>query len=124
MSTGPSDKIGVATATIIGMNAMIGAGIFALPAALAEKVGPAGILSVAFVAIAVWFMAQSFARVAQLYPQEGSFYTYARQWGGHYGGLAASSAYLIGLLIAMGFLTHATGGHLNHSFPLYDAKTW
>lgn len=124
MSTGPSDKIGVATATIVGMNAMIGAGIFALPSMLAGKVGPAGILSLAFVAIAVWFMAQSFARVAQLYPQEGSFYTYARQWGGHTAGLASSGSYLAGLLIAMGLLTHSAGQHLTHTFPVYDAKTW
>ena len=124
MSTGPSDKIGVSTATIVGMNAMIGAGIFALPTMLATNVGPAGILSLAFVAGAVWFMAQSFARVAQLYPQEGSFYTYARQWGGHTAGLAASGSYLLGLLIAMGLLSHAAGSHLSHSFPFYDPKTW
>lgn len=124
MSKGPSDKIGVSTATIVGMNAMIGAGIFALPSMLAGNVGPAGILSLAFVAIGVWFMAQSFARVAQLYPQEGSFYTYARQWGGHTAGLASSGSYLVGLLIAMGLLTHAAGQHLTHSFPMYDAKMW
>lgn len=124
MSTGPSDKIGVSTATIVGMNAMIGAGIFALPFMLATSVGPAGILSLAFVAGAVWFMAQSFARVAQLYPQEGSFYTYARQWGGHTAGIAASGSYILGLLIAMGLLAHSAGDHLAHSFPLYTAKTW
>jgi APA family basic amino acid/polyamine antiporter len=124
MSTGPSDKIGVSTATIVGMNAMIGAGIFALPTMLATNVGPAGILSLAFVAGAVWFMAQSFARVAQLYPQEGSFYTYARQWGGHYAGIAASGSYIIGLLIAMGLLAHSAGDHLAHSFPMYSATSW
>lgn len=124
MSTGPSDKIGVSTATIVGMNAMIGAGIFALPTMLATNVGPAGILSLAFVAGAVWFMAQSFARVAQLYPQEGSFYTYARQWGGHSIGIVASGSYILGLLIAMGLLTHAAGDHLAHSFPFYSVKAW
>ena len=124
MSQNPSDKIGVSTATIIGMNAMIGAGIFALPSMLAQKVGPAGIVSLALVAVAVWFIAQSFARVAQLFPQEGSFYTYARQWGGHKAGLAASATYLIGLMIAMGLLTHAAGSHLTHTFPLFEAKTW
>jgi len=38
-------KIGVSTATIIGMNAMIGAGIFTIPATMAAHVGPAGILA-------------------------------------------------------------------------------
>lgn len=124
MSQGPSDKIGVTTAAIVGMNAMIGAGIFALPTLLAGAVGPAGILSVAFVAGAVWCMAQSFARMAQLYPQEGSFYTYARQWGGHTAGLMASGAYLVGLLIAMGLLAHCAGEHFNVSLPFYTSATW
>jgi amino acid transporter len=123
MSTGNSEKIGVSTAAIVGMNAMIGAGIFAISTALASDVGPAGILTCAFMAVSVWFMAQSIARVAQLYPQEGSFYTYAKQWGGHYVGLLASSCYLIGLLIAMGLLTHAAGDHLIRYLPEFSAYT-
>lgn len=122
MSTSQSNKIGVSTATIVGMNAMIGAAIFATPSVLAGRVGPAAILTYAFVAVSVWFMAQSIARVAQLFPQEGSFYTYARQWGGHHVGLLASGAYLVGLLIAMGLLAHAAGDHLVHYFPTVKAS--
>jgi len=123
MSTGNSEKIGVSTAAIVGMNAMIGAGIFAISTALATDVGPAGILTCAFMAVSIWFMAQSIARVAQIYPQEGSFYTYAKQWGGHYVGLIANSCYLIGLLIAMGLLTHAAGDHLIRYFPEVSSYT-
>lgn len=121
MSTSNSEKIGVSTATIVGMNAMIGAGIFTIPSVLAGEVGPAGIISFAFMAVSVWFMAQSFARVAQLYPQEGSFYTYARQWGGHLTGLFANVCYLFGLLIAMGLLTHSAGEHLVRYIPSMSA---
>ncbi len=123
MSTSNSDKIGVSTATIIGMNAMIGAGIFAIPSTLATEVGPAGIISFAFMAVSVWFMAQSVARVAQLYPQEGSFYTYARQWGGHTAGIVASGCYFVGLLIAMGLLTHSAGEHLVRYIPDFAPHT-
>lgn len=121
MSTSNSEKIGVSTATIVGMNAMIGAGIFATSTALASDVGPAGIISFAFMAVSVWFMAQSLARVAQLFPQEGSFYTYAKQWGGHYAGLFANACYMTGLLIAMGLLTHAAGDHLVRYIPTVSA---
>lgn len=110
-------KIGVITATIVGMNAMIGAGIFSVPAALAAYVGPAGILTYAFVIIAVWCMGLSMARLAQLFPQEGSFYVYARQWGGHRMGLIAAGAYLIGLIIAMGLLSQMIGLYLQDYFP-------
>lgn len=115
------NKIGVATATIIGMNAMIGAGVFTAPAAMASNVGPAGIVAYLMVVAAVWFMAQSIARLAYLYPQEGSFYTYASQWGGHRMGLLASGAYLTGLLIAMGLLSRVAGMYLADLFPAYSS---
>lgn len=115
MST--SNKIGITTATIIGMNAMIGAGIFGIPVALAANVGPAGIITTLFVAIAVWFMAISLARVAAIFPQEGSFYVYSKQWGGHNIGILTSSAYLVGLMIAMGLLSQLAGYNLQYYFP-------
>src|SRR3990167_6799424 len=107
-----SGKLGLTTATIISMNAMIGAGIFAIPVAFANSVGPAGIITCALVAVAIWFIGQSFARTAQLFPEEGSFYAYAKQWGGHRMGLLASGLYLVGLLIAMGLLTQMVGNYL------------
>ena len=116
-------KIGVSTATIIGMNAMIGAGIFTAPSAMASLVGPAGILAYLFVVICVWFLAQSLARLAALYPQEGSFYVYASKWGGHVVGLIAGSAYLGGLMIAMGLLSQVAGTYLHPLFPAVSAYT-
>jgi len=123
MSTDNTEKIGVSTATIIGMNAMIGAGVFTVPSALASKVGPAGILAYIFVVVAVWFMAQSLARLAALFPEEGSFYVYAKQWGGHGVGMIASWTYFIGLLIAMGLLSQAAGDYMQPFFPQYSAHT-
>ena len=117
-------KIGVATATIIGMNAMIGAGIFTAPAAIGSFVGPAGIIAYVFVIISVWFIAQSLARVAARFPQEGSFYTYTKQWGGHFMGSIAGYSYLLGLLIAMGLLAQVAGDYLHHPFfPTVDSHT-
>ncbi len=116
-------KIGVATATIIGMNAMIGAGIFAAPTAIGMYVGPAGIVAYMFVIIAVWFMAQSLARVAARFPEEGSFYAYTKQWGGHWLGAFAGVCYIVGLMIAMGLLAHTAGDYLVPIFPAYGAHT-
>lgn len=117
MASDNSGKIGLSTATITGMNAMIGAGIFTAPAVLASNIGPAGILTYIFVVCSVWFMAQSIARVARRFPLEGSFYAYAKQWGGHYVGIAAAASYIIGLTIAVGLLTHVAGHHLLPFFP-------
>jgi basic amino acid/polyamine antiporter, APA family len=117
-------KIGLAVATIVGMNAMIGSGIFSIPAALASNVGPAGILTFAFVIISVWCMGSSIARLAQLYPQEGSFYIYTKQWAGHVGGLISAGSYLIGLIIAMGLLGKVAGAYLHTPLPFLSAFQW
>jgi basic amino acid/polyamine antiporter, APA family len=117
MSTSSSTKISLATATIVGMNAMIGSGIFTAPAAIASYVGPAGIVAYIFVVLSVWCMALSLARLAELFPQDGSFYTYTRQWAGHTGGLIASGLYLFGLMVAMGLLSQVSGMYLASFFP-------
>lgn len=122
MSTAKSQKIGLATAVIVGMNAMIGAGIFSMTSSLASGVGPASMLSYLFAFFAVWFIAQSVARAAYLWPQEGSFYTYARQWGGHTLGLLAAGAYIFGFLIAMALLCKIAGGYLHSVIPSVSSQ--
>lgn len=117
----PSPKIGLATATIIGMNAVIGSGIFSAPAAMASNVGPAGILAYILVIISVWFIALSFARLSYLFPEEGSFYTYASPWAGHAGGILACCAYLTGLFIAMGLLSQIVSFYLHSLMPNYSS---
>lgn len=124
MDASSQEKIGLSTATIVGMNAMIGAGIFVAPAALASNVGPAGILTYAFVIVAVWCMGLSMARLAQLYPEEGSFYIYAKQWGGHVLGLIATGSYFVGLLVAMGLLAQKAGSYLFEAFPILSENAW
>lgn len=114
-------KITAFTATLIGINAMIGAGIFTAPIKLASYVGPAGILTYIFIIIAVWCMAFSFARLAQLMPQEGSFYTYTRSWAGHGIGLLCGASYIIGILVAMGLLTQLVGHYAHAYAPTYSA---
>lgn len=116
MPTWNSDKIDLHTAVIVGINAMVGAGIFTIPTVLAQDVGPAGIISFSCVAIGFLFIALSLGRVAQLFPQEGSFYTYSRPWAGHIGGLIASFSYLLGIIVAMGLILQASGNYLHHYF--------
>ncbi|MGB8467452.1 MAG: APC family permease [Candidatus Babeliales bacterium] len=135
MSTSASpNKIGLGMAIAICLNAMIGVGIFLAPAALACTVGPAGILTYIFVIFAVWCMGSSIARLAYLYPQEGSFYIYTKQWAGHIGALIAVFSYLIGLTVAMGLLAQIVGIYL-HDYsaqlavsyawvPDFSAQTW
>ncbi len=117
MKSSAGEKISLSTAVIIGINTMIGSGIFGTTAMLGSKIGPAGIISYIIVFISVWFISQSFARVAYLFPQEGSFYTYAKQWGGHKLGLVTAGAYICGLLTAMGLLSTIASKYIHNLIP-------
>lgn len=118
------NKIGLFSATIICINAMIGVGIFATPAKLATTVGPAGIITYLFVIAAVFFMALSIARVAQYYPQAGSFYTYAKQWGGHNIGIIAAGSYIIGVIIGLGLITQIAAEYFHTALPYLSSNTY
>ena len=117
----PQTSIGVKTATIVGINAMIGGGIFSIPIALSQSAGPAGILAYFFVIIAVWLIATSISRVAQLYPQEGSFYTYTKQWAGHTFAMVIAISYIIGLTLGMGLIAKLAGLYLHENLTHIQA---
>lgn len=117
-----SQKIGLIAAISICMNGMIGAGIFTVPTKLIAQAGPAGLLTYIFVTIAVWFIALTLSRVAERYPLEGSFYTYAKQWGGHTIGLVAAGSYITGLVIALGLLAGIAGSYVHAYIPALSAS--
>ena len=90
MSEDNSNKISFWAATIISMNAMVGAGIVFLPTLMSVKAGPAGIFScIISVAIAL-FIGLSLGRVAELYPGKGWIYSYPSKWGGHWLGMLSA----------------------------------
>ncbi len=109
------NKIGLGAAIIIGINAMIGAGVVAMPATLSAA-GPAGIISyVAAIAFAM-LIGLSLAHLAELFPGSGWSYIYPEKWGGHKIGMFSAFCYLIGVLIAMGFIVQQTGIWLHDYF--------
>lgn len=123
MSLSEKNKLGIITATIVSMNAMIGAGVFTIPSALAFNVGPAGILAYVFVIASVWCLAQVMATLAAKLKVGGSFYAYANVWGGHVAGLLAVSSYIIGLLVGIGLLVQIAGSYLHGLIPTFSPNT-
>lgn len=103
-------KISWITGTIVNINAMIGAGIFALPLVLI-KAGPSSLIVFLGVLAAVVCLALSLATVAGRLPA-GSLYEYAASWGGRRVGVAALFCYLSGLVVAMGLLTQVVGAYI------------
>lgn len=117
MSEGNNGKIGLVAATVIGINAMIGAGIFAMPATLAHIVGPASILSFMISSLVILSIVFPLGRLAQLHPGEGWGYRYPALWGGHFMGMLSSVGYITGVIVAMGFLTQQAGVWLSQFLP-------
>ena len=111
-----STKISLPMAISIGIKAIVGVGLFTAPSALQVIAGPAGIITYIIVSVAALFMALAIARVAQLYPERGAFYTYAKVWGGHFWGVLATASYMIGLIIALGLLAYVGAGIYLHEY--------
>lgn len=120
MSRDDSTKIGTTVATLIGINAMIGAGIMALPSLIAHTAGPAGVYSFILSTISALLLGLSLARLAIVHPGKGWNYLYPSLWGGHLCGMFSATCYLSGIVIAMGFLVQQAGVWLHPFFPMFS----
>ncbi|MBD3273184.1 amino acid permease [Candidatus Dependentiae bacterium] len=111
------NKIGLKTAVIIGINAMIGAGVLAIPTLLSSIVGPAGIITTVLSIIFVLCIGLSFGRLAKLYSADGWSYAYPAKWAGHKVGIFSAFSYLFGIIVGMGFLAQQAGIWCNKVIP-------
>jgi APA family basic amino acid/polyamine antiporter len=75
----PEAELGLLDATMIGMGAMIGAGIFVLTGLAAEIAGPAAILVFALNGVVTAFTALSYAELAASIPKSGGGYAFVRE---------------------------------------------
>lgn len=110
------ETFGLSLATILGLNAVIGAGIFGVPAAFACTAGPSGLLAYVFVILAVLSIAFAIGKMSFLYPTTSMFYDYAALWAGKWGGIISTCLYAGGLVTALGLLSRIAGGILAKYF--------
>ncbi|MFJ9213812.1 APC family permease [Streptomyces sp. NPDC102264] len=89
-------RLGVFDAVVIGLGAMIGAGIFAALAPAAEAAGSALPLSLAVAAVVAYCNATSSARLAARYPTSGGTYVYGRERLGDFWGYLAGWGFVVG----------------------------
>ncbi|MFO0982017.1 MAG: amino acid permease [Planctomycetota bacterium] len=86
-------------AICIGINLIIGSGIFLRPGAIAAVMGDSGFLAFAAVGVALISVALCYAEVASMYAQNGGSYVYAREAFGPWTGFVVGwSAYVSSLL--------------------------
>jgi APA family basic amino acid/polyamine antiporter len=104
----PEAELGLLDATMIGMGAMIGAGIFVLTGLAAEIAGPAAILVFALNGAVTAFTGLSYAELAASIPKSGGGYAFVREifddFASFIMGWMLWFAYMIaGALYALGF---------------------
>ncbi|MEV0436075.1 amino acid permease [Nocardia sp. NPDC050413] len=88
--------LGLRDCVVIGLGAMIGAGVFA---ALGPAAGAAGswmLLALGIAAVVAYCNAQSSARLAALYPVSGGTYVYGRERLGPFWGYLAGWGFVVG----------------------------
>jgi len=75
----PQAELGLLDATMIGMGAMIGAGIFVLTGLAAEIAGPAALLVFVLNGVVTAFTGLSYAELASAIPKSGGGYAFVRE---------------------------------------------
>ena len=105
-------KLGVADAVVIGLGAMIGAGIFAALSPAARAAGAGLSWGLALAAFVAYCNATSSASLAALHPESGGTYVYGRKRLSPFFGFIAGFGFVIGKLascaaMALTFATYA-----------------
>ena len=91
-------KLGTADAVVVGLGAMLGAGIFAALAPAARAAGDALLAGLAVAAFVAYCNASSSAVLAARYPQSGGTYVYGRERLSPFWGFLAGWCFVIGKL--------------------------
>jgi APA family basic amino acid/polyamine antiporter len=109
-------RLGTGDAVIVGLGAMLGAGVFAALAPAARVAGSGLLISLAAAGFVAFCNATSSARLAALYPESGGTYVYGRRRLGPFWGYLAGWAFVVGktascAAMALTFAAYAAPGH-------------
>jgi APA family basic amino acid/polyamine antiporter len=95
-STRLARRLGLFDAVIIGLAAMIGAGVFAAVGPAAGAAGGGLLIGLAIAAMVAFCNATSSAQLAAVFPESGGTYVYGRQQLGEFWGYLAGWGFVVG----------------------------
>jgi len=93
---GLARRLGLVDATVLGLGAMIGAGIFAVMPAAARAAGGGLLVGLAIAAVVALCNATASAQLAARYPSSGGSYLYGRERLGEWPGFLAGWSFVVG----------------------------
>ncbi len=105
-------RLGLADAVVIGLGAMVGAGIFAALAPAAEAAGSGLLIGLALAAVVAYCNATSSARLAARYPASGGTYVYGRERLGDFWGYLAGWSFVVGKTASCAAMALTVGSYL------------
>lgn len=91
-------RLGVGDAVVVGLGAMVGAGVFSAVGPAARAAGPGLLVGLVLAAFVAWCNATSSAQLAALYPESGGTYVYGRRRLGPLWGWLAGWGFVVGKL--------------------------
>jgi APA family basic amino acid/polyamine antiporter len=108
-------RLGTGDAIVIGLGAMIGAGVFAVFGPAARAAGSGLLIGLAIAAVIAYCNAIASAQLAAVYPVSGGTYVYGRETLGSWWGFTAGWAFVIGktascAAMALTFASYAVTG--------------
>jgi APA family basic amino acid/polyamine antiporter len=89
-------RLGLFDAVVIGLGAMIGAGVFAAIGPAAAAAGTGLLIGLGIAAVVAYCNATSSAQLAAIYPQSGGTYVYGRERLGPFWGYLAGWGFVVG----------------------------
>jgi basic amino acid/polyamine antiporter, APA family len=108
-------RLGFADAVVVGLGAMLGAGVFSVFAPAARAAGAGLLIGLAIAAAVAYCNAVASAQLAAQYPTSGGTYAYGRELLGPWWGFAAGWGFVVGktascAAIALTFAAYASPG--------------
>jgi basic amino acid/polyamine antiporter, APA family len=99
-------------AVVIGLGAMIGAGVFAAPGPAAAAAGTWMLVGLGLASVVAYANATSSAQLAALYPEAGGTYVYARERLGDYWGFLAGWSFVVGKTASLAAMALTFGAYV------------
>ncbi|MET0592784.1 MAG: amino acid permease [Polyangiaceae bacterium] len=116
-SGAPRCEIGLFSLTALTVNAVLGSGIFMLPAAVARIVGSAAPIAYGCAALATCLIVLCFAEASTHFEESGGPYLYARTAFGPFIGFQAGWLFIATRLVSVGAIANGTASYLAALWP-------
>ena len=123
MGTDKKDKFGLWSIVLLGINGIIGTGIFLLPNRAYALMGPSSLLILLFDAFLAGCLALCFAEVAGFFSRNGGPYLYAKAAFGDFVGYEVGVLKLVVTIIAWAAMAIGFATALGAAFPFFAGDT-